>query len=191
MSAPRVALPVLLLACCPLLAWASATLQVDAARSQAQFTLGTRWGQVLAGRFPPPGGEWRRLPDGRQQVRVELDAGGVAIAGNARYTRITRGPDFFDAGRHPRIEFSSLPYPDALLQRGGVLSGTLSIRGVARAERFELAPGACARPGLDCDVVARGRVSRARYGMTKWRLALADPVQFELRLRMRDAGPAR
>ena len=80
--------------------------------SRVEFTLHTRWGQTLRGRFPGVSGGIERDADGRRRVRIVLDAATVDIAGSPRYTRFARGPSFFDVARHPTVEFVSDPYPD-------------------------------------------------------------------------------
>lgn len=168
---------------------ASATLQergLDTARSQIGFTLRTRWGQVLEGRFPDWTGLIRTLPDGAHQVRLTLDAASVEIDGNRSYTRITRGPGFFDVERYPEVVFVSDPYSTALLRDGGEMTGVLAIRGVRQRESFRIQPAACDRPALDCDVVGQGDIRRSRYAMDRWGYALSDQVRFTLRIRTLD-----
>ena len=168
---------------------ASATLPergLDTARSQIGFTLRTRWGQLLEGRFPDWTGLIRTLPDGAHQVRLTLDAASVEIDGNRSYTRITRGPGFFDVERYPEVVFVSDPYPTVLLRDGGEMTGVLAIRGVRQRESFRIQPAACDRPALDCDVVGQGDIRRSRYAMDRWGYALSDQVRFTLRIRTLD-----
>lgn len=175
---------VLLVAALP--AWAQA---LDPARSRFGFELRTRWGQVVAGNFPRFDGEVRQLADGRRQVHVRLASAAVEVAGSPRYTRFARGERFLDAARHPWVEFVSEPYSGELVRGGGPLPGVLHLHGVSARETFELAPSACERPARECDVVARGSVSRARYGLGSWRWALTDPVRFHLRVRLLEPTP--
>ena len=44
----------------------------------------------------------------------------------------------------------------------------------------------CARPAVDCDVVATGAVRRSDYDMDDWKLAINDRVVFVLRARVQD-----
>lgn len=162
---------------------------IDSVASRVGFSLTTRWGQVLEGRFPTVHGEVDELPDGRHQVRLQLSTRDVEIVGHPGYTRFTRGGGFFDADHWPQVEFLSDAYAPALLQHGGALAGTLRIRGVHRREVFEIAPAGCARPGRDCDVVATGTIRRGDYGMDRWKFAVSAEVGFSLRMRVRgDAG---
>lgn len=174
--------------CCLLaaLALAAGTARADAidpGQSEFGFSLKTRWGQTLEGRFPVYEGEVATLADGRHQVRLELSAADVEIVGHASYTRLTRGKGFFDAGHYPRVSFVSDPYPRALLLSGGELGGLLTIRGVQRREVFTVAAATCERPAKDCDVVARGTVMRSDYGVDRWAFALGREVRFTLRVR--------
>lgn len=172
------------------LPWAAGAQQLlgtfDPAHTQFGFELRTRWGQKVSGTFPRYEGEVVVLPDGRHQVRIRLATASVEVAGSERYTKIARGEGFFDAGRHPLIEFVSEPHPPALAHDGGKLRGRLSMHGVGRIETFVLLPSTCARPGEDCDVVAAGSVSRDAFGLDGWKLALADRVRFSMRVRLQD-----
>ena len=174
----------LLLLC--LLPWPGAAQQFDPVYTRFGFELLTRWGQRVVGTFPHYEGAVTRLPDGRRQVRIALATGAVEVAGSARYTAMARGEGFFDAARYPWIEFVSEPHAEALLHDGGTLRGRLSIHGVAHRESFTVIPSACPRPGLDCDVVARGSVRRDEYGLDGWQLALRDRVRFDLRVRLHE-----
>jgi polyisoprenoid-binding protein YceI len=173
----------LLLASAPL-----AARGVDATASRIGFQLVTRWGEVIAGRFPVFDGEVTVLPDGRQQVRLALSAADVEILDSARRTQMTRGAGFFDARRHPWITFLSDPFDPVLLEQGGSLPGTLGIRDVQRREAFTVLASACARPAVDCPVLAAGSVDRVAYGMNRWPIVVGRQVRFELHLRLE--GPA-
>lgn len=157
---------------------------IDSEHTRIGFTLKTRWGQVLRGRFPSYTGRIERLADGKRRVELRLDAREVVIDGHPNYTRYTRGEGFFEAERFREMSFVSDPYLPVLLREGGTLSGTLQIRDVRRAERFQIAPSACARPGEDCDVVAVGSVRRSDYGVDRWMFAVSDQVRFTLHLRV-------
>ena len=161
---------------------------IDAAASEVGFSLVTRWGEVVDGRFPVFDGRLTRLPDGRQQVRLSLLTADVEIVGNLRHTHLTRGRGFFDAEKYPWVTFVSEPFDPALLVEGGPLPGTLHIRDVQRAEIFSVAPANCARPALDCAVRARGVVERANYGMNRWSFAIGGKVRFQLSLRLEGEG---
>ncbi|WP_242112790.1 YceI family protein [Luteimonas aquatica] len=156
---------------------------IDTAKSDIGFTLRTRWGQVLEGRFPHYKGEIAVLPDGRQQVRLELSTRDVEIVGNKTYTKLTRGRGFFDAEHFPTIEFVSEPFPARLMREGGALPGALRIRGMRRTETFEVEQAACPKPARECDVIARGSIDRNDYGVDRWRFALSGRVVFRLRVR--------
>lgn len=170
-----------------LLVGTASASELDPASSHFGFTLATRWGQTLEGRFQEARGGIVRLPDGRQQVRIRLPTGSVEIIGNDAYTRYMRGEGFFDARQHPQVEFVSDPYAPALLRDGGDMAGQLRIRGVSRQEVLQVAPSRCERPGLACAVVVSGQVRREDYGMRRWRAALASRVQLQMHVRLQ--GP--
>ncbi len=168
---------------------ASATAEaadIDPAHTRIGFTLKTRWGQVLQGRFPRFDGGIETLDDGRYRVRLQMSAREVEIVGYPSYTGMTRGEGFFEADRFPDVEFVSDPYASALIADGGKLTGALTIRDVTRRETFIILKSECARPAYDCDVLASGSVRRTDYGVDRWILAVSDHVRFVLRLRVRE-----
>ena len=171
-----------------LLAWALGTMQIDPA-TRVGFTLQTRWGQTLHGRFPQVEGRIEIDAADRRRTLLRLDTRLVEIADSPRYSRFARGPRFFDAERFPHVEFISDPYSARLLHEGGILHGELRLHGVQRRESFTVLPSDCARPGIDCDIVAHGTVRRSDYRLDSWRMALREPVQFTLRVRTREAAP--
>jgi polyisoprenoid-binding protein YceI len=162
-------------------------LATVAPESRFEFSLRTRWGQVLQGRFASGAGEVVDLGDGKRQVRLRLPTNRVEILGHPRSTMLTRGPRFFDAERFPDVQFLSDPYDPVLLREGGTLHGQLRMHGLQRRERFVIAPGQCDNPGRDCDIHAQGAVRRGDYDLDGWRLALKDEVRFDLRVRLHDA----
>lgn len=160
--------------------------EIDPERSRMGFELRTRWGQRVEGVFTRHQGVVTVLADGRQQVQLTLAAAGVEVAGSSYYTAMARGPQFFDAARHPYIDFLSEPHQLALVHDGGKLRGKLTLHGVTRSESFILQPAECARPGRDCDVVATGVINRADYGLSGYRLVLSDRVRFTMRVRLKN-----
>ena len=177
-------------AACLVLAGAAhaAPTAIDPSTSWAGFSLKTRWGQALEGRFSAIEGEIVPAGDARKRVQLRMLTRGVEIVGHPRYTRLTRGEGFFDAAAHPHVVFVSDAFPESLVREGGKLAGDLSIRGVTRREVFTIEPAACDRPGIDCDVVANGVVYRGDFDMDRWGFALSDRVQLTLRLRARNGA---
>jgi polyisoprenoid-binding protein YceI len=163
--------------------------EVDRATSHIDFSLKTRWGQALQGRFPEFRGEVAALADGRHQVRLQLETGSVEIIGHSTYTRATRGGGFFDAEHYPLVQFVSDAYDPELLRQGGPLPGVLTVHGISRREIFTVTPAACAAPARDCDVFASGHIDRDDYAMGRWGFALGDTVDFALRMRVRADQP--
>lgn len=157
-------------------------LVIDPGASQITFTLRTRWGQALQGRFPSHLGVVVPMADGELQVRMVLHAREVEIIGHPRYTRLTRDEGFFHVRRWPQVELQSDPFPPRFLREGGELSGIVGIRGLRRTEVFTVTPADCERPLFDCPVEVVGEVSRSDYGMDRWGVALGDRVRLHLRL---------
>lgn len=172
-----------------LLAWALGTMQIDPA-TRVGFTLQTRWGQTLHGRFPKVEGRIEIDAADQRRTYLRLDAAQVEITDSPRYSRFARGPRFFDATRYPQVEFVSDPYSARLLREGGALFGELRLHGVQRRERFTVEPSSCARPGVGCDIVAHGTVRRSAYGLDSWSAALRESVTFTLRVRTGEATAA-
>lgn len=161
----------------------------DTARSWLGFEVRTRFGQRMVGEFPRYQGAVERLPDGRHRVRLRVATSEAMIPDRPRYTSWMRSQSFFDAIRHPWMEFVSEPYAPALLDEGGPLQGRLSLRGISRDVELEVTPAGCARPGLQCDIQVGGAIERADYGMREWQFALADEVRLEVRVRLQEAAP--
>ena len=170
-------------------AGAVAPVGFDTVHTRFCFELRTRWGQRVHGTFPRHDGALHTLPDGRLQVRIVLATGAVEVEESERYTALARGERFFDAGHHPFIEFVSEPHTAELAHDGGRLRGRLTMHGTSRMEAFTVLPATCSRPGVDCDVVVHGTVSRGDYGLDGWRVALADTVRFDMRVRLQGDTP--
>ncbi|KAF1693588.1 YceI family protein [Pseudoxanthomonas koreensis] len=161
----------------------------DPERSALGFEVRTRFGQHLDGDFPHYEGRVEELPDGRRRVHIRVATTEARIPDRPRYTAWMRGSSFFDAERHPWMEFVSEPYPAGLLHEGGTLEGTLTLRGASHRERLQVAPASCERPGRDCDILVRGDIERSHYGMREWQVALADAVRLTVRVRLLETAP--
>ena len=166
---------------------ATGPMFLDPRRSRIGFDVRSRIGQRIEGNFPHFEGRIEVLSDGRHQVHLKMYTRSVEIPGKERYTGWMRGEDFFDAQRHPAVEFDSLPYDPDTVAQGGDIQGRLMLRGVSHPEVLRVERAACDRPGYDCDVVSRGTILRGRYGMDNWQLALSDRVTFVLRARLSEA----
>ncbi len=192
MTASAVRLPpaglYLLMLLCAWLPAQAAEAPLDPDQCQFGFELRTRWGQKLQGLFPRYEGESRKLPDGRNQVRLKMYTRDVDVVGNPRYSEWARGEQFFDAARHPAIEFISKPFNGTLLGQGGALVGELTVRGITRPATLQVAPATCERHGYDCDIVVTGEISRSDFGMDGWKMALHDQVVLTLFARLKDPG---
>jgi polyisoprenoid-binding protein YceI len=149
---------------------------LDSQRSQATFAVKVMWLLPVHGRFGKVHG---RVDVDRFRsvatVDARIDAGAVEM-GNQSYEDWVKSPEFFDVARHPEIGFVSEPFPLQRLHKGGHLSGTLTIRGVARPETFDLAPAECDKPAYDCPIVVKGSIRRSDFGMHSRRGTLSDKV---------------
>jgi polyisoprenoid-binding protein YceI len=91
-----------------------------------------------------------------------------------------KSAEFFDAEHFPQIQFVSDSFSLTRLKSGGVVDGTLTIRGVTRRARFELAESECPEAiAQTCPVQASGTIRRSDFGMRSRRGALSDKVQLD------------
>ncbi|WP_158601763.1 YceI family protein [Solilutibacter pythonis] len=156
--------------------------RIDSARSSAGFEIDTRLGSTIRGRSGGLGGELLRLDDGRLRIVLRLDSRASEVPGRGYYTRLLRGPRFFDSDRYPETVFVSEPFDLDRLRRGGAFEGELSLRGVTRRELLHLSPAECARPLRDCPLQAEGALSRHRYGANGFRGVVGDEVRYRFQL---------
>jgi polyisoprenoid-binding protein YceI len=162
----------------------SAPRLIDPARSQARFRVRMRVLPAATGHFLDVRGA---LQDegGKQRVEVEVDGRKLRFAGPAWMAKVTRSDTFLAVEQHPRIQFRSAAFAPALLREGGPLRGELTLRGQTQPVTFKVAPAACATPGIDCEIVVTGRVSRQAFGMHAYRLTVRDAVDFEFQVRLK------
>ncbi len=142
--------------------------------------------RVRAGAVPLRGSFQRlrghlRLGGDSACVRAELDARSV-VMGTDAFGAWARSPDFFDAARHPRLEFRSQPFDPRALLKGGVIDGTLTLRGTARRQRLRAEPARCAATArATCTVRLHGAMLRSTFGMRARRPFVSDRVDLDLR----------
>lgn len=153
----------------------------DAARSHAEFQVRVMWLFTVEGRFGGVTGELRIDHAARTaQVNASIDATRVSMR-RKDHEDWVKSPEFFDTARHPTLKFESEPFPLAVLDQGGNILGTLSVRGQARPVQFSLrasdCPGDAARA---CPVIADGSIQRGDFGMKSHRTTLGDRVRLHL-----------
>jgi len=182
-----------LLAACALLAARAAgaldasadTLQFDQSKSFAEFSVRVMWLIPVHGRFGRVHGGIR-IDHFRSSASVE------ALIDVADMHMRTRGDEawaksaeFFDAQHFPQIQFVSEPFSLARLDKGGTVSGMLTVRGIARPATFELQASRCGTaPGGECPVEAEGAIRRSDFGMRSRRGALSDKVDLSFSIRV-------
>lgn len=155
-------------------------LPIDASSASVAFEIAALWILRRHGRFEQIDGSLDIASDGvsaRIAVRIGVDS--VRMA-DPDHVELLLSPAFFDAERHPWIEFQS----DAFALSGttpAALPGTLTVRGVSRRVRFDVRLGSC-RAGLPeaCTVVVDGVLERSRFGMTEYSRTLADKVHLTI-----------
>ena len=158
-------------------------LQLDAARSEAGFTVKVLWLIGVAGEFGAVRGSLdidRFRGTARVGAHIEADTLHMRSARNAEWAKSV---EFFDAAHYPQIDFESDDFPLVRLHSGGALDGTLTLRGIARPAHFRILPSDCAEPlNGTCAVQAEGSIERSDFGMHSRRGTLADKVALRLRI---------
>ncbi|HSN00525.1 MAG TPA: YceI family protein [Rudaea sp.] len=158
-------------------------LQLDAARSQAGFTVKVLWLFGLSGDFGAVLGEVdvdHFRGTARVDARIRTDDLRMR---SARYERWAKSKEFFDAAQYPQIHFVSDDFPLVRLRNGGALEGLLTLRGVSAPMRFSVLPSDCTQPLAGaCAVKAEGSIERSVFGMHSQRGTLADKVTLRLRI---------
>lgn len=187
MRLPLAALVLAGLGACASPAAGAQTWPIDAAQSQAQFSVRKLLFAHVRGTFPRLQGVLRRIDThiGADLAEVDATLDITALQMQDRKALAhALGPNFFDAAQHPYARFASDPFPIEELAAGGSLRGFLTLRGIRQPVTLTLSPSECPRQPLHCVINAHGRISRSRFGMHSWRGALADSVQLDLRIRL-------
>lgn len=160
--------------------------RIDSAASYVDFALRLLLVRKLDGRFPYVEGEVRVVDDGASiDVRVDAEA---VIMDRPAHAEWARSPEFFDTNRHPWVQFRADGVPLDDLERGGDLTGELTLRGVTREVALTLAPTVCSSDRRRCRVSAQGTVERDRFGMDAKRLVLANDVALSFVIEVVDTG---
>jgi polyisoprenoid-binding protein YceI len=167
---------------------ASEILQFDSANSTASFSVKVFWmipvdgqfgeirGQVVIDRFR-----------GQARVTAHIDANGVSMRRSSNENWV-KSEEFFDVSNYPNIHFRSDSFPLSRLRSGGELPGTLDMRGAQHPVVFTIVRSECARPAIDCPVLASGEVRRSAFGMRTRRATLSDKVELGFSIRVFDTG---
>lgn len=164
----------------------AAALALDSHRSDAEFEVHPRLPFRGIARFNRMKGQLSGDPAG-WQVALQVDGRSLHFEGPGWMDQLTRSSSFLNVDRYPAIALRTRTIPDQVLRHGGAVQGELTLRGRTRPASFVLLPPTCARPGLDCDLLVQGTVSRRDFGMTAYRLALRDGVDVRVRLRWQEA----
>lgn len=122
---------------------------------------------------------------GTASVDARIDVNDIHMR-SASNEAWVKSAEFFDATHYPQIHFVSNAFALGRLQKGGEIEGTLTIRGITRQARFELAPSDCTDAiARTCPVAATGTIRRSDFGMRSRRGALADKVQLDFSVYVR------
>lgn len=161
------------------------TWAIDAAKSQAQFSVRKFLFMHVRGTFPGLSGTLRRIDThiGADLVQVDatLDVADLQMD-DADDRAHALGPGFFDAQQFPLVRFDSDPFPLEELVGGGTLHGLLALHGERHPVTLALQPSDCPRQPLACVIRVQGTISRSLFGMRGWRGVLSDKVELDLRI---------
>jgi polyisoprenoid-binding protein YceI len=156
----------------------AADYRIDPMRSHADFGVRLFWLSQISGRFQQINGDvtLSALHDSAVvDARITVDS---IQMGSDRIRRWVLAPEFFDVERYPTIHFVSEPIALEMLEKGGDLDGTLTLRGITQPAHFELLPSSCTpNDPKECVIAVRGTIQRSDFGMTGHRAALSDKVE--------------
>ncbi len=158
--------------------------RIDRERSVVTFQVAVIGFLKREGQFKDFSGELTQRKS-KIQVNIELQAASVWMK-RASDAAMLRGPDFFDAERFPTIRFVSEVTDQKVLEQGGSIAGTLTLRGQQRREAFAIRTTVCktvsaAKQDLACFSVS-GSVKRGDYGMSARRSFVSDRVQLDFQI---------
>ncbi len=161
------------------------TWSIDAARSQAQFSVRKLLFAHVRGTFPGLSGRLRRIDThigaDLAQVDAALEVAGLEMDDDDDRAHAL-GANFFDAAQFPVIRFDSDPFPLDELASGGTLRGLLTLHGERHPVSLVLLPSDCPRQPLACVIRVRGVIVRSAFGMGAWRGVLSNKVELDLRI---------
>lgn len=154
---------------------------IDPASSQAMFRVRVFWLEKVKGHFTRVDGDVAPGPDRDSWVvNATIPVDSVTMP-SSRLRQWVLAPSFFDAQHHPIIHFVSDPFARDELDRGGTLTGYLTLRGVTAPVQFAVQPAHCnASTPEPCRIMLRGNLQRSTFGMTSDRVALSDSVDLNL-----------
>ncbi|GFZ90141.1 YceI family protein [Dyella caseinilytica] len=155
--------------------------RIDPTASQATFEVRLFWLDHVDGNFTQVMGDVVPGPHPDSWVvDATISVDSVAMP-STRMRRWVLAPSFFDAGHHPTIHFVSNPIAQGDLDRGGMLTGYLTLRGVTAPIQFAVQPVHCEQLSpTPCRITLHGNLQRSTFGMTSDHLAISDSVDLNL-----------
>jgi polyisoprenoid-binding protein YceI len=155
--------------------------RIDPLSSQATFEVRVLWVEHIDGQFTQVAGDVVPGPTPESWVVDATISVDTVSMPTTRMRRWVMAPAFFDADHHPLIHFVSNPISQADLDKGGILTGYLTMRGVTAPIQFAVDPVHCEETSADpCKIMLHGNLQRSVFGMTADRLALSDSVVLNL-----------
>lgn len=165
----------------------AADFRIDSQHSQARFAVRLLWLKRIEGHFERIDGEITlNARRDEAQVQATIDVNSVAM-GSDRFRHWVLASEFFDAKHYPTIHFQSQRVSVAMLEHGGELAGTLTLRGVSRPVQFDVEHADCRLEQTDCRIILNGSVARSDFGMNGHSTALSDRVDLQLEIALHPA----
>lgn len=137
--------------------------------------------------FPQMSGEMKFWPDRPDAFEFHVVADARAItASNGIMRRTLKGPNFFDAERHPWVTFTgnAIQLTSATT---GTVTGDLTARGVTRPITLTVkfaSPPLLNNGSEPIDFTAATQINRREFGMTAYPLVVGNTVKIAITARM-------
>lgn len=118
------------------------------------------------------------------QIRFVVDVNSINTDVDARDNHL-KSPDFFDAAKFPQMTFESTSF-----KRKGkdyVVEGTMTIKGVSKPVKFDVAYGGTAKDNYGNERVGlalQGKILRSTYGILGGQGVVDDEVDFALNVNL-------
>lgn len=161
------------------------TYTIDPAHSYQSFEIDHFGLSILRGRFDKTSGTLSYDPAAKTgSAEMTIDVASVTT-GQAKRDEHLKGPDFFDAAKHPTITFKSTAFRfegDQLTK----VEGDLTIRGTTKPVTLTVNRTACKPHPVykvpSCGADAETKIKRSDFGVNGYLPAIADEVTLHLQV---------
>lgn len=174
--------------------YAAGAYQIDPAHSKVGFEIPHLVISSVEGRFNAFEGTLDLNEKfEKSKVKFSVDISSIDT-GNSKRDDHLKSPDFFDAGKYPKMTFESTEVKGT--PEGFKLTGNLTIHGVTKPQTFEAKYTGSAKDGYGNEkaaFTAKKEISRKEYGLTWNNMVEAGPVvgdKVTIDLKIQAAKPA-